>query len=458
MRLGRVADARIVTPEGVVEGDVTFDMDGGVIVDVGAASDAPVAWTLDARGAWVVPGGVDAHVHFGGFGPPRIADDFASGSRAALAGGTTTVIDFCEADGDESVRACVGRRMADARPSAVDYCFHFVLTERYDEQLRDLAYLDSIGMRDFKLFTIYDGETLSLDQVGDIFSRIGGDAGRTFLVHSEDAAEIARLRAAVADGRDFSELARTRPAETETRVAAGIRELAALHGARACIAHTSAASTAALEDAGAERLATGGVRVGEAGEFLLETCPHYLELTARSLEGPEGGLYTMTPPLRSDADRDALWELVCSGLPTVLSTDHCPYLRSQKLGSTWKTVPCGVDGVQSRMLLAFEGGVRRRGLSLRDYVRLTSETAARFYGLWPRKGAIAPGSDADLCVLDPGGVTPLVASDMRGDTDYTIYEGRCLSARVLATIHAGRLAFDGECVLAEPGSGRYLKA
>ena len=179
----RIVGARVVTPDGVKPAEVTFDTDTGKIVSMDDGyqgcdiSSYVPAEPLDASGMWLVPGGIDPHVHYGGFGDIPIADDFWTGSLGALAGGTTTVMDFCEPTEEEDARAVIARRMADASSSAVDYAFHFVLSEQYESLLEDLGFIeDECGIRDYKLFTVYGNTTLSLDDVREIFERLAGDA------------------------------------------------------------------------------------------------------------------------------------------------------------------------------------------------------------------------------------------------------------------------------------------
>jgi len=206
----RIVGARVVTPGGVREGDLVLDDVTGRIVSVGGGEPAlPDEAVVMAQGAWAVPGGVDPHVHFGGFGPPTIADDFTTGSCGALAGGTTTVMDFCEPAMGETVAQVIDRRMADAEPSAVDYAFHFVLSEDYENLLGDLALVEEhAGIRDYKLFTVYDNTTLAAADLERIFSRLSGDQRRSFLVHAEDARMVDALRSQVGDTTDCSDLAR----------------------------------------------------------------------------------------------------------------------------------------------------------------------------------------------------------------------------------------------------------
>ncbi len=447
----RIVNARVVTPKGVCYGGVVFDEQGIIAVEDAATECCTTGLddsveTIDAGGAWLVPGGIDPHVHFGGFGDIPIADDFWTGSLGALAGGTTTVMDFCEPSVEEDARAVIARRMADASRSAVDYAFHFVLSEQYRDLLRDLAYIeDECGIRDYKLFTVYGNTTLTLSDVREIFERLSDDGRRTFLIHAEDADLVACLEEELGDSADMQYLARTRPDAVEFRECEALHELAGETGARVCIAHSTCAETVALLD---EPLARG--------QFELETCPHYLAFTEEKLAGEQGARYTMVPPLRSEADQAALWDAILAGKLRILSTDHCPYSARYKDGKTYQAIPNGVDGVQWRMIYAFSEGVAKRGLTMPRFVDLTSANAARFYGMWPRKGCIAAGSDADLVLIDPAGTTTLGIDASASAIDYSIYEGMELSGRIVRVFKGGREVYDGERVSAEPGSGRFL--
>lgn len=442
----RIVNARVVTPTGIRLGGAVFDEEGIIAVE-DASSCSEGVETIDAEGAWLVPGGIDPHVHFGGFGDIPIADDFWTGSCGALAGGTTTVMDFCEPARGEDARAVIARRMADASCSAVDYAFHFVLSEQYEDLLAALSYIeDEAGIRDYKLFTVYDNTTLGLDDVHSIFSRLAGDPRRTFLIHAEDAELVACLQDELGDSADMQYLARTRPDAVEFREVEALHDLVAKTGARACIAHSTCAETVALLDEPLSR-----------GEFLLETCPHYLAFTEDALAGDRGARHTMVPPLRTIADQAALWEAILSGKLSILSTDHCPYHARYKDAATYRTVPCGVDGVQWRMIYAYSEGVVEHGLSMERFVDLTSAAAARFYGMWPRKGCIAPGSDADLVLIDHAGTTTLGMGVSASAIDYSIYEGMELSGRITRVFKGGCEVYDGTAVHAEPGSGSFLR-
>lgn len=539
-----IVNARIVTPDGVVHGSILYTEDGKIAeiradeedgklqsgwkpgmgenpkrgqkheedgkvqsvqmleavgkqnlsrLDGGLLEEYEISEMIDAEGAYAVPGGIDAHVHLGGFGEIPIADDFYQGSLGALAGGTTTVIDFCEPVKGESARRCIEKRKKEAERSAVDYAFHFVLTRDYLTQIEELPYIESEGIRNFKLFTVYDNTDLSLEEIRELIRKLGKKENNyTFLIHAEDKEVLARAakeittnraekkaaaeikeaasadmtanagaeaaEAAEADMRLLSEgktpetensadmrlLAETRPSEAEFLVAAELEKLARETGADICIAHTSAKETAALKS----NL--------PASSLILESCPHYLEFTKDKLSGSEGALYTMTPPLRSADDNEALWEAVLSGKIHIFSTDHCPYFRKDKLGKTYNTVPCGVDGIQIRMIYLFSEGVIKRGLSIQDYVKLTSQNAAKFYHLFPQKGCLAPGSDADIVLISDKEATIITIEEMKSNIDYTIYQGRKFQGKIKRVVKSGRTVYDGMEVNVPEKTGRYL--
>ena len=190
--------------------------------------------------------------------------------------------------------------------------------------------------------------------------------------------------------------------------------------------------------------------------MILETCPHYLELTNEKMKGPDGALFTMNPPLRYAKDNQRLWQAVMEGDIAILSTDHCPYHKQYKYGTDYLTVPCGVDGVQMRMQYLFSEGVIKRGLNMVEFAKITATNAAKFYNLYPAKGVIREGSDADLAFFDPEIQWRWGADQIAGNTDYTVMEGLPVQGKVTTTLKNGKIVYDGEQVLSEKGSGRFL--
>lgn len=438
-----VINARIITDDSKIFGSLIYN-EQGIILNVipidtqGKSIEAEelksvyqVQEIIDAQNAYAVPGGIDPHVHFGGFGEIPIADDFADGSKAAIAGGTTTVIDFCEPSPGERSVDCIKKRKADAKDALVDYLFHLVLTEEYEKQLLEMEEIKEQGIHAYKLFTIYENTTLAVDQIADLIQKISAkDHQASFLIHAEDAVEIQeKNRSYQGDPSDMTALYETRPDESEIRMVKKISGALKDSDTNIRIAHISAGeSVTNVRNSGDENL-----------QF--ETCPHYLLFTSDKLKGKDGCLYTMTPPLRREQQRQKLWEHVLNGNISMLATDHCPYLKKHKRQKPYNEVPCGVDGVETRMLFLFSEGVHNRGMSMHKFVDLTSKNAAKFYGIYPRKGSLRIGSDADIVLLDDTSETPADVRYSHGRMDYSIYEGCHFRGKIKAVIKGGDLAF-----------------
>lgn len=452
-----IINARIVTPDEIFRGCVIYDENSGRIKSVQKElppdffENFPEERITDARDSWLVPGGIDPHVHLGGFGEIAIEDDFYTGSLGALAGGTTTVIDFCESEKGESPVHCIEKRLQEAKISAVDYAFHFVITRDYERQLRELQTILDFGITDFKLFTVYENTDLTMSEIEyvikELCRQIPDRQKTTFLVHAEDKRIIEAQQKKVKDPSKMSMLAFTRPDISERKAAQELQKIAKNANVNLCIAHTSAGATVALQEE---------QRKSHAEGFLLETCPHYLEFTEEKLKTLQGALYTMTPPLRKTKDQEQLWKGILEGKIDIFSTDHCPYSEKDKYGKNYDTVPCGVDGIQTRMLYLFSEGVKKRGLSMKRFVELTSENAARFYHRYPQKGCILPGSDADLVLITEKEDTEIHVENRKGNLDYTIYEEKQLKGKIQMVIKSGQTVYKNGNLNAEKGSGKYL--
>ena len=403
---------------------------------------------IDAAGQFVVPGGVDGHVHFGGFGDIPTMDDFYTGSKAALAGGTTTVVDFCAPQVGEDPLDCVRRRKEAGKDAAVDFALHYSFTEAYREELKRLPDIYAEGIRAFKAYTYYPNTSLLPGDFQTIMEHIHD--GATLLVHAEEKSIIDCLKERYApEVSGLNALLLTRPNISEQIAVESILALAKQTGMELCIAHSSSRETVAIMR---RENATG------TKKFHLESCPHYMEFTYEKMEGDDGALFTINPPLREQADADCLKQAMANGEIYMISTDHCSYSIKDKLGKNYMTVPCGVDGVQTRMQYCFSEAVLKRGASMRDFVRMTSANAAKYYGLYPRKGTIAVGSDADLAFFDPNAPEWIYSMDaVAGATDYSIFEGVRFLGKCTCTIKGGRIVMKDGIVTAERGSGVFLE-
>jgi dihydropyrimidinase len=445
-----IRNGNIVSEGRLIQGDILIGEDG-TIEDIlpGASKTPSPGEELDAQGNYVVPGGVDGHVHFGGFGEIPIADDFYTGSKAALAGGTTTVVDFCEAQPGEDPLFCIAQRKELGKISMVDFALHYTFTKNYRTQLPLINRIKELGISAFKAFTYYDNTALMPGEFRDIMIALG-ERG-TLLIHGEEKTiiDIEKAKVSGTEQENMLHLSLTRPNVSEQIAVETVLALAKESGVSVCIAHSSAAETADIRKR---------ERLGGNEQFILETCPHYLYLNRDKLQGAQGALFTTNPPLRGGEDNERLWQAVLEGDISILSTDHCPYLKKYKMGKTFLTVPGGVDGVQTRMIFLFSEGVMKRKLPIEEFVNITSANAAKFYKLYPRKGIIRKGSDADLVIIDPSAEWTWDTASIAGATDYTVLDGLKLKGKIRQVIKGGNLAARGAEILTPKGSGQFIAA
>lgn len=410
----------------------------------------------DAAGKLVVPGGVDPHTHFQlPVGPVRSADDFASGTRAAAMGGTTTVIDFVTPERGEDPLAALERWRALAAPSSVDWSLHLSFPQAVPESV--IAAGVAAGVTSFKVYLAYP-ERLQVDD-GTLLRLMGAARRQGALValHCENGPAIEELRrqALAAGRRSVVEHARTRPPLLESEAVARAAVMAELTGAAIYVVHVSSAEALAAVVAARAR----GVDVRA------ETCPHYLYLDVGRLEGPDAADFVCSPPLRERRHAEALWEGLRQGWIETVATDHCPFTRADRRHASsggvpgadppFTEIPGGLPGVETRLGLVYQG-VRAGRIGLEDWVRLCAEAPARIFGLWPAKGSLRPGADADVVVFDPGRRQSLDASALHMAVDHSPYAGTTVTGWPELVLSRGRVvARDGRFV-GQPGWGRFL--
>jgi dihydropyrimidinase len=414
------------------------------------------AQVVDAQGLEIYPGGVDAHTHFElPFMGTVSADDFASGTVAAAFGGTTSIVDFAVQDRGRPMREAWETWMRKAEgKAAIDFGFHMIVTDLPPAAEREMDALVAEGVTSFKLFTAYPGRLMVDDAT--IFRALGRTArnGGTVLVHAENGGVIEELvKRALAEGKTAPRYhALTRPARAEAEATHRVIALAEMAGASVYIVHVSAAE--AVEEISAAR------RRGVAA--LAETCPQYLFLSDERYDEPgfEGAKYVMSPPLRPRAGQERLWRALAEDELSVVATDHCPFrMKDQKtLGrDDFTKIPGGAPGIETRMSLLYDGGVRAGRISLNRFVEVTSTNPARIFGLYPRKGAIAPGSDADVVVWDPEREITWSAATHHMKVDYNPYEGRVTKGAPELVLSRGRAVVQGGKFVGRAGAGVFLK-
>src|SRR5215208_4435965 len=449
-----IKNGTIVTAVDQYRGDVLVEDEK--ITVIGTSLDMQADKVIDATGKYVLPGGIDVHTHMDmPFGGSTSADDFETGTTAAAFGGTTTIVDFAIQYRGQTLHHAMETWAAKAEGKAViDYGFHMIITELNDQVEGEMDALVRQGITSFKLFMAYPG-VFMLDD-GSIFKALlrTGKNGGTICMHAENGGVIDVLvQRALAQGKTAPKYhALTRPARAEAEATHRAIALAEIADVPIYIVHLSAAE--ALE------------MVTEARDRGLpafaETCPQYLFLSYDNYEEPgfDGAKYVMSPPLREQSNQAELWKGLKMDDLQVISTDHCPFcMKEQKtLGSDdFSKIPNGAPGIETRMSLVYDGGVRTGRISLNRFVDLTSTSPAKIFGLFPKKGTIAPGSDADIVVFDPEKKIRLSAKTLHMNVDYNPYEGREVVGATDTVISRGRVVIDGGKFVGRAGSGSFIK-
>jgi dihydropyrimidinase len=436
-------------------GKADVGVDGGTIVQVGGPQQG--RREIDASGKYVLPGGVDVHVHFSPFKRPEPGaelqvDDFWTGSEAALAGGITTVGNMVHQWQGETLHGAIDRDMRAAkRDAAVDYILHPVLSDPTGDAVSEVAQLAAEGHATLKLFLIHEAFDRHVDRYLDAM-HVAGAHGMLTLIHCEDGPLIRFLRrrliaAGQTSARYYPD---SRPDYTEAMATARAIAYARATGAPIYIVHL--ASAAALEEC--RRARAQGVAV------YVETRPLYLYLTRERFSEPDGAKYVGNPPLRDAADVAAMWDGLRSGDVQCVCSDHAPWTLRQKLDPALdvSTLRAGVSDLETLMPMLFSAGVHTGRLSIEAFVALTSTNSAKLFGLYPQKGTIAPGADADLVVWDPAARRTVDGRTMYSKAGYTVYDGTEVCGWPVVTISRGDVLFEDGKMTAERGRGRWLRA
>ena len=411
---------------------------------------------IDASGHLVMPGGIDVHTHLDmPFGGTTSADDFETGTTAAAFGGTTTLIDFAIQYKGQTLRQAFDAWMKKAHDKAtVDYAFHCIITDLGSAQLEEMAQLIREGVTSFKLFMAYPGVFMLDDAT--IFRAMSQAAKHSGLIcmHAENGGAIdVIVQQALAEGKRAPKYhALTRPTTAEAEATARAIALAEMAGAPVYIVHLSCND--ALE------------KVREARDRGLpayaETCPQYLYLSLENMDAPgfEGAKYVFTPPLREKWHQEKLWHGLARDTLQVVSTDHCPFcFKEQKeLGKDdFTKIPNGGPGIEHRLSLIYTGGVHGKRFSPNRFVEVVSTAPAKLFGLFPRKGTIAVGSDADLVIFDPNERQVISAKTHHMRVDYSMFEGIQVTGVPKTVLSRGRPVIEAGKFVGRPGSGQFLR-
>lgn len=445
----------IVTAADTYKADVLIE--DGVIAQIGFGLEGTASEIIDAEGKYVFPGGIDPHTHLEmPFGGTVTADDFATGTTAAAFGGTTTIIDFCLTAKGKPLRESIAawHKKADGK-AVIDYGFHLMIGEINDEVLAELpSIVAEEGITSLKVFMAYKHVFQADD--GTLFRTMlaAKELGAMVMVHAEngDVIEFLIQKALEAGQTEPIYHALTRPSILEGEATGRAARLAALAGARLYVVHVTCAE--AVQQIAEARL--------QGVDIWGETCPQYLVLDKSSLEKPdfEGAKYVWSPPLREPFHQEVLWHALSSGQLQTLGSDHCSFnFEGQKdLGlGDFSKIPNGGPTIEDRFSLFYSEGVQKGRITLNQFVDIVSTRSAKLFGLFPQKGTIAVGSDADIVIFDPLAQRTLSAEEQNMNVDYNPFEGMAVTGLPVSVMSRGEFVIRDRQFVGSLAAGRYLK-
>jgi dihydropyrimidinase len=446
-----IRNGTVVTGSEITKADVLID--GEKVALIGMSLDATADKVIDATDRYVMPGGVDPHTHMDlPFGGSFCSDDFATGTRAAAFGGTTTIVDFALQGTGEGLRQGLDLWHQKAQKAFTDFGFHMIVKEVNDQVLREMDELVGEGVTSFKLFMAYPG-VFMLDDAS-IFKAMqrAARSGALIMMHAENGGPIDVLvQQYLAEGKTDPKFhGMTRPAAMEGEAVHRVFALAGLAGAPAYIVHlTSRDALNAVREAR-----------GRGLPAYAETCPQYLYLSADDMARPdfEGAKFVCSPPLRPKEHQEELWAGLAHDDLQIVSTDHAPFnFKGQKdLGiGNFAKIPNGLPSVEDRFTLMFQG-VRDGKIGLNRFVELVATAPAKMFGLFPRKGTIAPGSDADIVVFDPNHERTISAESHHMNVDYSAFEGMTVWGLPEVVLQRGSVLVESGEFHAKEGQGRFV--
>ena len=463
-----VRGGTVVTAQDQFRADVFCE--DGLIRAVGPDLDVPAGTqVVDAGGQYVFPGGIDAHTHMElPFMGTVSADDFYTGTAAGVAGGTTSIIDFIIPGRKQSLLDARDFWMGNAKKAVADYAFHMAVTWFDDQVKREMAHVfHEDGIQSFKIFMAYRG-AIGVDDVELIgVLDTAHDLGALVTSHCEHGDAVVALQTRLFE-RGLTEPkwhAASRPSYLEGEATNRVIQLAraAGDGRNGHLAQPHEAQPLYIVHLTCRESMDAVYRARQEGQkVLVETCPQYLLLDDSVYEKPdfEGAAYVMSPPIRPKGHQEYLWNAMAAGAIQHVATDHCPFRQAdQKImgKDDFRKIPNGAAGVEDRMTLLYSYGVATGRITLQQFVDVTSTQAAKIFNLYPRKGSITPGADADLCIYDPSGTSRISARTHHQNVDRNIFEGFETRGKVATTVVAGRVQWQDGDLRVERGAGRYLK-
>ncbi|WP_188068527.1 dihydropyrimidinase [Brevibacillus brevis] len=450
-----IRNGTVVTASDTYRADILIE--GEKVVAIGSNLDGKEAEMIDATGYYVFPGGIDPHTHLDmPFGGTVTSDNFYTGTKAAAFGGTTSIIDFCLTNKGEPLHSSISTWHEKARGKAViDYGFHLMVSDANDQVLEELgAVVRNEGITSLKVFMAYKNVLMADDET--LFKTLvrAKELGALVQVHAENGDVLDYLiKQAIAKGQtDPVYHAYTRPPEAEGEATGRAIALTALADAQLYVVHVSCAEAVR--------------RIAEAREkgwnVYGETCPQYLVLDITDLQKPgfEGAKYVWSPPLREKWNQDVLWNALKNGILQTVGSDHCSFNFSgqKELGlGDFTKIPNGGPIIEDRMRLLFSEGVAKDKISLNQFVDMTSTKVAKLFGMFPQKGTIAVGSDADIVLFDPTVKCTISVETHHMNVDYNPFEGMVVNGDIISVLSRGSFVIRDQQFVGQAGTGRFVK-
>ena len=440
-----------VNPSGEFQADIAISE--GKIVHIGQAIDLTAERVVDATGQYVMPGIIDTHVHLPW---PSSAfdsvDDYTSGSVAAMCGGVTTIIEYVVPDESGRILPALDKQMASAESASyVDFAFHAILRKITPQTLKEMEKTVAKGITSFKIYTAYSGFQLGDEDILTILRKCK-DLGALVCFHAEDGVIVNTATEWLAQNKktDIQYYPEAHPAAADVSATYRVITYAKYLGARIHIVHVNTGAAATM--------------IGEAnreGWFITgETCPQYLMFTEDVFRTgkPEANYFVLAPCMRTESDRLTLWQALDSNELQMVATDHCPYTSAQKLENVgdFRKIPGGAGGIETSLPILYTYGAEQGRLSISRLVEVMSTNPAKIFNLFPRKGIITVGSDADLITYNPNNETRIDAGKLHSKTDHTIYEGLKVKGQLTRTILRGEVVSENGEPVVEIPEGQYI--
>ncbi|MFZ0448880.1 MAG: dihydropyrimidinase [Desulfatiglandaceae bacterium] len=450
----KIVNGTVVTAQDIYRAEVGIV--NGKVVQIAKKIKEPAEEVVDAKGLYILPGGIDIHTHLdmpfmGSFS----SDDFETGTIAAAFGGTTTLVDFAIQGKRMSLKGTLDTWMKKANKKAViDYGFHVAITDLNDRVMAEIPEMVAKGVTSFKCFLAYKGALMIDDGALYRILKAAKKAGALVMIHAENGEILDILiNDLLAQGKTEPKYhALSRPPEAEAEATGRGIAIAQMAGAPIYIVHLSCRE--ALDKVKAARDAGFPVLAETCPQYLLKSYSNYLE------PGFQGAKYVMSPPLRDKSNWDPLWKGLVSGDLQVVSTDHCPFNfkgQKDKGKKNFALIPNGAPGIEHRVMLLYHEGVNRKRIGLNRFVELVSTAPAKLFGLFPQKGTVAVGSDADLVLFDPKAPFKISAKTHHQNVDYTPYEGFTGKGVPKTVFSNGQIIVNDGKFMGKPGTGRFIK-